>query len=50
MRARDGEPADQDFAVGQIEMQVLNLDLGADHLSSDFLGLAPRDRVGEQPP
>ena len=50
MRARDGQPADQDFAVSQVEVQILNLDFGTEHLGSDFLRLAPRDRVGEQPP
>ena len=50
VRARDGQPADQDFAVSQVQVQILNLDFGTEHLGPDFLRLAPRDRVGEQPP
>ena len=50
MRAGDREAADRDVAPLEIEVQILDLDLGAQQLRADLLRLAPRDRVGEEPP
>ena len=48
--ARDREPVHPDLPVGEIEMQILNLDPGAEHLRADFLRLVKRDAVGKDPP
>ena len=50
MRAGDGQAPDHDFAVRQIEMEVSDLDLRADHLRADLLRCVPGDRIGKKDP